>query len=182
MPINEAATIFTRVWRWTERLLNPGDALTRADLDISADDLAAGILAAYKAARRKAIPFADLPVVGNPFEQIVTENADSSYSLREWRVTGWVELMRMQPSGAVTYGTAALDISGQITAASDAATRKPIPVAALPASANPFQQVVTDNGNDTWSLREWRGSGWVEIARQNAAGDITAGSDIYTVA
>lgn len=180
MPVNHGATVFQRVWQWVERLAQSGLAITRADLDASANDLAGGIDAAYKAARRKAIPFASLPAVGNPFEQVVTENADGSFSLREWRITGWAELQRMQPSGAVTYGAAQSDISGAITAAGDAATLKPIPVASLPATATPFRRVVTENAAGTWSLREWRGSGWIEIARVDETGAILAGANPYT--
>lgn len=179
MPVNQGATVFQRAWRWAERLAS-GEDLSRADLDIAADDLAGGVQAAYQAARRKSILFANLPLIGNPFEQVVTENADGSFSLREWRITGWAELQRMQPSGTVTYGAAQSDISGAITAAGDAATLKPIPVASLPATGNPYQFIVTTNAGGTYSLRQWRGAGWVEISRMDESGTLLAGANPYT--
>lgn len=47
MPFNSATAVFSRVWRFVDRFL-PGQDITRADLDLMADDLTEGINAALR--------------------------------------------------------------------------------------------------------------------------------------
>lgn len=101
MPLLRGPALLERIWRWVDRL-DPGDAVTREDLDATADDLAQAITDTYRAARRRAIPAADLPPTGEPFEQIVTLQPDDSLHEREWRISGWITRRVMQPSGIVT--------------------------------------------------------------------------------
>ncbi|MFN3612944.1 MAG: hypothetical protein ACK4WC_00065 [Rubrimonas sp.] len=101
MPVNPEATLFERVQRW-EDAVQSGQAWTRARADLYLDDVAAGINAALRAARRKPIPLSALPPFGNVFERVVTANPDGSLSLREWQGSAWAELATITAAGLLT--------------------------------------------------------------------------------
>ena len=111
MPLARGPALFQRAWRWADRLVS-GDAVTRSDLDAVADEIGEAITETYRIARRRAIPFADLPATGEPFEEIVTIQPDDRLHMRQWRITGWVTTHIMETDGSVS----ALEDSGQVAA------------------------------------------------------------------
>lgn len=160
MPINPEATLFERVARWADTLL-PGQPWTRARADEFLDDVAGGINAAYRAARAKPIPLSGLPLFGNTFERVVTENPDGSMSLREWQGAAWVELATITAAGLLTRSNEMVSYADVIVGEGDT-----IPVIALSATNPANGRVYSLTIANTAATTYWSG----EVIRPAAGG------------